>query len=317
MTEPQHDSSQPWAIRNGVFVPVSQLSVPVYDAGFVQGTTVAEQLRTFHGQLFRLDEHLDRLFDGLQCVGVTLSATREQLKSWAIDLAVRNRKALHAEDDLALAMFVTPGPYAAFAAAPGIVPEEDRGPLLAMHTYPIPFKNWASLYDQGQRLIISSVREVPRSCWPAALKCRSRMHYHLADLEVRRQDPVARALLLDTDGNVAEATTASVFVFHRGEGFAAPPEESVLPSISLRTIRETAARLGIRFTHRIVEPAELFDADEILLCSTSPCVLPVTKIDGRTVSDGKPGPMWRTLMAAWNETAGFDLVAQAKQFASR
>ncbi|HRE99447.1 MAG TPA: aminotransferase class IV [Pirellulaceae bacterium] len=303
------------ALRNGVRVGPHELQIPCTDGGFVQGTTVAEQLRTFGGRLFRLDDHLDRLFAGLETVGIALPWSRETIAEWANALASDNHALLQPGNDLALVIFVTPGPYGAFAASPGAVAPGDSGPLLGMHTYALPFRNWASLYDVGQPLAIPSIREVPSACWPAALKCRSRMHYHLADREARRIDPEARALLLDLEGHVAEASTASVFLYFEGEGFVAPPEAEVLPSISLRTIRQAATARSIPFVHRTIEAAELFDADEVLLCSTSPCVLAATRIDGRPVGDGRPGRMWRHLIAAWNETAGFDLIDQARRFA--
>ncbi|MEZ6105742.1 MAG: aminotransferase class IV [Pirellulaceae bacterium] len=260
---------------------------------------------------------MDRLLGGLEIVGVSLPWSREQLMAWAEEVASTNHRLLAEGDDLALVVFVTPGPYAAFAAAPGIVPDGERGPLLVMHSYPLPFANWAKLYEQGQPLVISNHREVPTSCWPASLKCRSRMHYYLADAEARRVDPQARAILLDTEGMVAEASTASLFLWFEEEGFVAPPVDQILPSISLGTIREMAAKMGHRFSHREIEAAELFDADEVLLCSTSPCVLAGSVIDGLPVGAECPGRMWRTLIRGWNEIAGFDLVEQAERFRVR
>lgn len=311
-------SLSPIGLKNGVLLPAEQLALPVYDGGFVQGVTVAEQLRTFAGRLFGLSEHLERLFDGLTIVGISLPWTREQLSDWANEVATRNHSLLDAGDDLALVIFVTPGPYAAFAASPGVVSEQDRGPLLVMHSYPLPFRNWAPLFDSGQPLVISQHhREVPNACWPSSLKCRSRMHYFLADAEARRTDPAARAILLDTRGMVAEASTASLFAYFEGEGFVAPPADQILPSISLRVIRGFAEQIGVDFVHRDLEPAELFDADEVLLCSTSPCVLPVSTIDGLPVGGRCPGRQWRNLKEAWSRLAGFDIVEQAKQFQSR
>lgn len=308
----------PIGLKNGKLVLAEQLSLPVFDGGFVQGVTVAEQLRTFGGELFRLDEHLDRLFGGLEVVGTKLPWSREQIANWALEVASHNHLLLKPGDDLALVIFVTPGPYAAFAASPGIVPEEDRGPLLVMHSYPLPFRNWATFFESGQPLVISqNHREVPNECWPAHLKCRSRMHYFLADAEARRTDPMARAILLDTNGMVAEASTASLFLYFEGEGFVAPPEEQILPSISLRTIRKMAESRGKVWVHREIEPAELFDADEVLLCSTSPCVLPVCSIDGLPIGRLCPGREWQYLMQAWNEVAGFDIVEQARRFSVR
>ena len=309
--------TEPLAVWNGEFLPTSQVSVPIYDGGFVQGTTVAEQIRTFQGELYALDAHLQRLQQSLDCVHVNLPYSMAEIKEWMVQLSTQNHSHLESGDDLALCLFVTPGPYLSFAAAPGIVPADRQGPSLVMHTYPLPFQNWSRQYVVGEQLEFVEIREVPSDCWPAALKCRSRMHYYLADIEARSKNPNARALLLDIHGFVAEASTASVFLFRENEGFVAPREEDVLPSISLKTIREFAKAREIPWVHRRIEPQEVFDSQEVLLCSTSPCILPVTQVDRRPIGTGKPGPRWREIMQCWTERVGLDVVEQARRFAAR
>ena len=309
--------SEPLAVWNGEFVPTSEVSVPIYDGGFVQGSTVAEQVRTFSGQLFALDEHLERLQRSLDCIRVKLPYAMSEVRQWMIRLAENNHALLDKGDDLALCLFVTPGPYLSFAAAPGIVPSDRQGPSLVMHTYPLPFQNWVHQYERGEQLEFVEVREVPSECWPAALKCRSRMHYYLADIQAREKNPNARALLLDIHGYLAEASTASVFLYREEEGFVAPREEDVLPSISLRTLRQFAKDREVPWVHRRIQPEEVFDSQEVLLCSTSPCVLPVTQIDRRPIGTGRPGLRWQELMECWNEYLKLDVVEQAKLFAVR
>ena len=129
----------------------------------------------------------------------------------------RNHRLLEADDDLALCLFVTPGEY------PAMAPPEGAGPLVAMHTYPLPFQLWCDTYEQGQRLVATEIVQVPAASWPAELKCRSRMHYYLADRSAQRADPAARALLLDAEGYVVEASTANVVVYRQDEGFISRP----------------------------------------------------------------------------------------------
>ena len=147
--------NSPQAFLNGEMISASQLSVPVYDAGFVQGTTVAEQLRTFGGKLFRLDEHLRRLAHSLATVGVEAGFSIDQLADAAKELASHNHALLPAGHDLQLAVFVTPGGYQAMAGG------ADTGPCVAMHTYPLPFGGWAAKFDEGERLSTVSIRQVP------------------------------------------------------------------------------------------------------------------------------------------------------------
>ena len=100
------------AYLNGRYLPISQAAVPVYDTGFVLGVTVAEQMRTFGGQLFRLPEHLQRLARSLSIIGVEPKQSLAELQLIAEDLVARNHALLAPGDDLGLAIFVTPGPSA-------------------------------------------------------------------------------------------------------------------------------------------------------------------------------------------------------------
>jgi branched-subunit amino acid aminotransferase/4-amino-4-deoxychorismate lyase len=302
------------AFLNGAFLPERELAVSVVDAGFVLGVTIAEQLRTFRGTIFRAEDHLSRLYHSLEILGVDIGYTAEQLKSAAEYVVASNRQLIHPADDMGVSIFVTPGRYAAYSG-PG-----PSVPMVAIHTYPLPFYLWAHKYTGGESVAVASVRQVPVECWPRELKCRSRMHYYLAEKEVQRIDPSARPILLDADGCVTEAPTANIVAYHGEEGLIAPPVERTLPGISLKVVTELASQLGIPFSHRFLTVSDLEQCDEIFLASTPFCLLPVVRLNGAPVgqtASGKPGPIYRRLLAAWNEIAGFDLVAQAQQFRHR
>ncbi|MEX2027129.1 MAG: aminotransferase class IV, partial [Pirellulaceae bacterium] len=158
---------------------------------------------------------------------------------------------------------------------------------------------------------------VPAACWPAELKCRSRMHYYLADKQAREREAGARALLLDESGQVVEASTANLLIYRAGEGLVSPPRDAILPGVSVGVLEELAAALDIPFLHRRLEVSEAAAAAEVLLCSTSPCVWPVTRFNGRPIADGTCGPVARQLLAAWSKLVGVDIAAQAARFATR
>jgi len=263
-------------------------------------------LRTFRHELFRLEDHLSRLGHSLDVVGVCLPMTCEALAAAARTLVTRNSSLLDAEDELGLSVFVTPGGYASFGS--GGIP----APTLGMHTYRLPFRLWAEKYRQGQALVTASVRQVPPACWPTDLKCRSRMHYYLADREAAAREPGSRALLLDLEGRVSEASTANVLVYRRGEGLLSPPLERILHGISLNVAFGLAAELGIKTIFRNLTLTDLTGADEVLLSSTSPCLLPVTRLDGQPIGTGKPGETFQRLIAAWSALVDVNIVAQAE-----
>jgi branched-chain amino acid aminotransferase len=303
---------EPLAYLNGRWIPLADAAVSVFDGGFLQGVTVAEQLRTFGGHLFRLDLHLARLARSLAIVGIDPGVPLTELGQIAVELVEQNRKLLDPADDLGTTIFITPGMSSAYEA---VAPP--RGPTVCVHTQPLSFAPWPQKYRSGESLVVTDVMQVPPQCWPAELKCRSRMHYYLADKRAREIEPGARALLLDERGFVAEASTANIVAFSPSDGLVSPPKERILPGVTLAVAAELAGQLGLVFSHRELTVAEVAEADEVLLFSTSPCVWSVTRLNGRPVANGKPGPIAERLRKAWSQMAGIDIEAQARQFATR
>jgi branched-chain amino acid aminotransferase len=309
---------KPWAFLNGRMIPADELLIPAYDAGFVLGATVSEQLRTFGGKLFKVDEHWSRLSRSLEIVGIEPQISLDELATRAEELVAANHKLLDPADDLGLSLFITPGPYATLAP-----PNVPRTPTIGMSTYPLPFHLWAEKYETGEHLATSVVRQVPPESWPAELKCRSRMHYYLADQDVRRAVPGARALLLDRHGRVNETSTANVMgvmASDSGPSLWTPQSVVTLPGISQAAVRELGRRkLGILGDGEGDFSPDVFvrGMSEILLTSTPFCVLPVVKFDDHQIGDGRPGPVYKKLLQAWSEDVGVDIAEQARRFAKR
>jgi branched-chain amino acid aminotransferase len=303
--------NEPIAYINGERVPARQAAVPVSDAGFVLGASVADQLRTFGGKLFRLDDHLARLARSLEIVGIEPEMTLDELAAIAGELVAHNHALLATDDDLALSIVITPGTHPSFAR-PG-----PRRPHVYLHTFPLPFHLWADKYRDGQPLATTDVEQVPPQCWPPELKCRSRMHYYLADKKAAAVDAQARALLLDSRGFVTEASTASMLIYREGEGILSPPWDNVLHGVSRMVLGELARRLGIPCGEEELTAADVASADEVLLTSTSMSVVPVTRLNGRPIRDGRPGPVFSALLAAWSELVGVDIADQSQRYKCR
>jgi branched-subunit amino acid aminotransferase/4-amino-4-deoxychorismate lyase len=290
------------AYFNGEWRPDAGLAVPVEDPGFAMGVTITERLRTFGGRVWRQAEHARRLRRSAEVVGIAASVVEE------LDAAVTEFVTLHEalrdpDDDWAIVAFATPG-------SGGV-------PTRCVHGFPLPFAGWAHQFADGVSVWLASARQTPDNCWPAELKCRSRMHYNLADLEAHRREPGARAILLDQDGYVGEASTANVAVYFRGEGIVAPRREKVLPGISVAVLNELAVAHAVPYTERDITWDEFRSADEAWLASTSVCLLPIVRCDGQPVGSGRPGPFYNQMLAAWSELVGLDVAGQATAIASR
>jgi branched-subunit amino acid aminotransferase/4-amino-4-deoxychorismate lyase len=294
-----------WAFSNGSWIPTAELNIDIDDVGFLMGVTITERLRTFHGSVFRLAEHMQRLGRSLEIIGLDAAHIVDVIARAVPEFVDRNRGQIAADDDWSICAFVTPG-----------IPDSDQ-PTVCVHGNLLPFHRWASLFETGLPVVVSSVRQVPPSCWPAELKCRSRMHYYLADREAAARQPGARAILLDENGYVAEASTANVLVYRAGEGLVSPPRDHILSGVSLGVIEDLAAPLGVPFVMRPLSASDFRCADEALLASTSVCILPIVECDGRSIGNGTPGPMYRRLLSAWSELVGLDIADQARRYANR
>jgi branched-subunit amino acid aminotransferase/4-amino-4-deoxychorismate lyase len=291
-------------------VPAPQAALPVWDAGVVQGATVTEQTRTFRHRPWRLDDHLDRLFGSLRYAGIDPGLTRDDFAAISNELVAHNAALVGPDDDLGVIQFVTAGEYPTYAAAAGRPARP--GPTVCVHTFPLPFALWAKKMREGVHLVTPAVRQVPPQCYDPRMKCRSRMHYYLADREARRVDPEAAALLLDVDGHVTETSTANLLIVERG-AIVSPAAHRILAGISRQTVIELAAKRGIPFAERDLQLYDVLRADEAFLSSTPYCLMPVTKVNGIPVNMGKIGQTYRHLLTAWGDEVGLDIEAQIRQ----
>jgi branched-subunit amino acid aminotransferase/4-amino-4-deoxychorismate lyase len=299
--------TEPLVYLNGQFLPASQAGLKIYDAGLVLGATVTEMTRTFRHQPFRLEDHLARLFRSLKYTRIEIGLTPAELERVSRELLAENAKLIGAQDELGLIHFVTAGEfpvYAGSAAAGG-----PMTPTVCAHTFPLPFSLWAKKMQLGAHVVTPSIRHVPPQCYDPKMKYRSRMHYFLADSEARLVDPEAAALLLDLDGNVTETSGANFLLAVQGS-IVSPTLRNILPGISRQTVIELAGKLNIPFAERDIQVHDVMNADEAFLASTPFCLMPVTRINGVTIADGKPGPIYGRLIEAWSERVRLDILAQ-------
>ena len=170
--------------------------------------------------------------------------------------------------------------------------------------------------ETGSHLVISSTRHVPPQCYHPNMKYRSRMHYYLADLEARKVDPQASALLLDLDGNVTETSGSNFMIVERGT-IVSPPLRNTLPGASRQVVLELARELGIPVEVHDFQSFQAINADEAMTTTTPYCVMPVTKINNHPIGNGTPGPIVKQLQEAWSKMIGYDIFAQIQDGAIR
>lgn len=306
--------TEPLVFLRGQLVPASQAHLAIFDAGIVLGATVTEMTRTFRQQPYRLEDHVERLFRSLKYTRMDIGMTPEDLVRISRELVAHNAKLVDPEDELGLIHFVTAGEFPVYAGSAGRAAR--LTPTVCAHTFPMPFELWASKLDTGAHLVTPSIRHVPPQCYDPKMKYRSRMHYYLADKEAQLVDPDASALLLDLAGNVTETGGANFLIVERGT-IVSPSLTNTLPGISRDTIIRLAEKLGIPFVVKDIQVHSVMNADEAFTATTPYCMMPVTKINGVAIGDGRPGPVWKRLMAAWSELVGLDVVQQIRDSAKR
>ena len=296
-------SNERVAFHNGVIKPESQVLVSFRDRGFKYGEAVFDTARTVRHEPFRLEEHVSRLFRSMRYLRINCGMTQQELVDKSREVLAANLHLIDDDEDYWLFQRVTPGTNDSFEG------NEPGAATVIIECTPLPLAARAPLFRDGVRVQVPATRRTP----PDAVSPRAKTHNYinllLADQEVRAQDPLAWAILLDHNGNIAEGLGSNIFFVRDGELFT-PQSRYVLPGISRDTVIEVARARGIQCHETDVDLFDAFTADECFLTSTSLCMVPVTSINGRQIGNDLPGPVTAKLIDGYRELLNFDFVAQ-------
>jgi branched-chain amino acid aminotransferase len=294
---------------SGEWRPVSEATVHLFDSGLMYGDTVTETLRTFDGKPYEVEAHLKRLRQSLRIARIELDGSLD-VAALIGECARRNRPAF-APGELLVKVDVTRGVFEYYREPDVAYPDFN----LLLHAIRLPFYKFAALYANGMAVAYPLIRQVPSQSLSNRLKHRSRIHQAIAEREARDFDPDAAALLLDVDGRVAEGTGWNVFVVADGR-VRTPSLDNCLAGVSRAVAIGLLRELRVPVDETSVWPDELKTADEVFATATSFCALPITRANGRTVGEGRCGPITNALLAAWSKQIGRDIVEQARELAA-
>ena len=296
------------AYFGGEWIPFSEVKIDPMDRGFLVGDVVFDVARTFNGKSFRMKEHVDRLYRSLKYVRIDPGLSPEEMLDISEEVVRRNEGHRPEAGDYTITQFVTRGV--------GRWSRDAGPPAVCVKVGAIGFSRYARLYNEGAHAVIPRTRSYPVESLDPKVKHYSRMNFNLAELEVADVDPEAWPILTDVDGNLTEGTGYNFFMVTDGV-LRTPGDRSILQGVSRGMVFDLARQLDIPLTEEDLQPYDLYTADECFFSGTSPCVLPVTRVDKREIGDGRPGPITQQLLAAWSETVGLDIVDQALQFDGR
>jgi branched-chain amino acid aminotransferase len=293
------------AYFNGRYVAETEVVVPFRDRSFNRGDGCFDMTRTFDGRIFRLEEHVERLYRSLHYLGIDVGLEPKEMMAITEQVVARNEPLRAAAGDWWVAQRVSRG-----VDAVGDEGWAETGPQLIVDCTPLPLRKRAAHFRDGIDVVVPSIRRTP----PSALSPRAKTHNYLnvimADREVKAARPEAWSVLLDENGNLCEGIGSNIFVV-RDDRVYTPREQYVLPGVSRRTAMELAARLGIPCEERDLDVYDALTADEVFLTSTSLCICGVRSVNGRPIGDGRvPGPVTRRLTDAYVALVGTDFVAQ-------
>ncbi len=292
---------------NGKLFPESEAKISVFDHGFLYGDGVFEGIRAYNGLIFRLTEHLNRLYESAHTILLKIPMTRKQLEQSIVKTLQANR-----QKDAYIRLVVSRG-----VGDLGLDPNKCKVATVVIITNSITLYP-EKLYVDGLKIItVPTVRNIPEALNPQ-LKTLNYLNNILAKIEAKNSG-FAEALMLNHQGYVAECTGDNIFMVKKGTVITPPVYVGALPGITRGAIIDIiqepdlveTASLPKKFEERLLTRHDLYNAGEVFLTGTAAEVIPVVEIDGRTIGEGKPGPVTRQLIKGFHELTRKDGVRYA------
>ena len=261
----------------------------VFDHGFLYGDGVFEGIRCYNGNVFKLTEHINRLYDSAKSISLELNLTKDELKDAVIDtLKTNNLK------DSYIRLVVTRG-----EGKLGLDPFNCTESQIIIITDTIQLYS-RELYEKGlDAIIVKTIRNHSKALNPT-VKSMNYLNNILAKIECINAG-AAEGIMLNTDGYVAECTGDNIFIVKKGEIFTPPASAGILIGITRNVVIGLANKASITVREEQLTPDDLYNADECFLTGTAAEIIPVANIDGRKVADGKPGKITLNLLKDYQD----------------
>ena len=293
------------AYINVDYLPESEVKVSFRDRGFVLGDAVFDTARTFEGKIFRLDDHIDRLYRSLKAVDMDPGVLPEEMAQISQSVVEKNRPLLGKDNDYWVFQRVTRGAKSIAGDS-----QTDSGATVIVECTPLPLKARAPMFRDGIDVLTPVIRRIPPECLSPNIKNVNYMNLVLAEEEVKGKAEHPWAVLLDTRGFLCEGIGSNIFLMRDGTLFT-PRPQFVLEGVSRQIVIDLAGDLGIPVSEEDLTTFQAETADEAFMTSTSLCLCPARSYNGKMLGDGQvPGPVTTQLTAAFSELVGYDFVGQ-------
>ena len=274
---------------DGVFYPEEKAKISVFDHGLLYGDGVFEGIRFYNGRVFRLDEHLTRLWESARSICLNIPLSYHEMLVAVLESVRQNNLR-----DGYIRLVITRG-VGNLGLSPDRCPRASVIIIAASITlYP------EELYQRGLDVVTCATRRMSPAALPPTVKSLNYLNNILAKIEAN-QAGAGEGLMLNEQGYVAECTGDNIFIVKRGELFTPPISAGALRGITREVVFEIAREFGISISEPEITRADIYTADECFLTGTAAEIIPMVRLDTRPIGDGKPGALTARFIARFRE----------------
>jgi branched-chain amino acid aminotransferase len=276
---------------DGKFYPKSEAKISVYDHGLLYGDGIFEGIRAYKGVVFKLKEHIDRLYRSAHSIMIRIPMTKNDVIKAVLETLKKNNL-----KDAYIRLVVTRG-----VGDLGLDPRKCLKPTIFIITEPMMILHGPEVKEKGIKTIISWVKRDPVDATSHEVKSLNYLNSVLAKIESNNTG-VDEAIYLNKSGFVCEGPGENIFIVKEQKLFTPPVYSGALHGITRDVIMELAKKLGYPAIERDITPNELFTADEAFFTGTAVELTPISEINKRIIGNGKPGPITRQLIQEFEKT---------------
>lgn len=269
---------------DGKYYPKSQAKISVYDHGLLYGDGVFEGIRAYNGVVFKLREHIDRLYRSARVIMLEIPLTKEEMINAVLETLRKNN--LH---DAYIRLIVTRG-----VGDLGLDPRKCPKPTVIIITDVIKLHS-KEAKERGIRALIVWVKRDPVDATSHEVKSLNYMNSILGKIEANVAG-FDEAICLDKNGHISEGIAENIFIVKNGKIITPPTSTGALVGITRDVIMKLAEKLGYKAVEANITPTDLFTADEAFFTGTAAEVVPIVEVNKRKIGEGKPGPITKRLM---------------------
>jgi branched-chain amino acid aminotransferase len=279
---------------NGEYVKEEEAKISVFDHGLLYGDGIFEGIRAYHNRVFKLDQHIDRLYENAHSIMLDLWLTKEEMKEVVLETLRRNDLR-----DAYIRLVVTRG-YGDLGLDPAKCPKATIFCIAAkIQLYP------QELYDNGLVVNTVATRRNSNEATNPRFKSLNYLNNIMAKIESKLTGTI-EAIMLNNEGHVAEATGDNIFIIKNGVLITPPTYAGVLEGVTRNAVMDIARKRGMEVKETLFSRHDVYSADECFLTGTAAEVISVIKVDGRVIGSGKPGKTTKELNAEFRELTMHD-----------